>query len=345
MSEVHTKKNEILEECPFCNSKHLVQVKDRQAKAIVKNLEVEYDETVYLCTVEDSEFITNKVSDENSLRAKDKYKKTMGLLTSYEIKSIRDIYDLTQKEFSNLFGWGDVTVQRYEKKLIQDETYDDMMRMTLINPSYTLMLLEKHKDRFSEDRFIQIKSNIKETIKKKGNLHLKIEEIKNGYIDFDEPSEFNGYKILNIEKIVSVIGYFIHYINPLSKAKLMNLLWYSDILSYKLYNTSITGLVYEHLQLGMCPISFNEIINLPFIKVEEELVGEAVNLKICSKDKVDILRLSLEELNVLEKVALFFKEFETRDIVEYIQKEVAYIETDKETIFSFSSSNHIKNFE
>ena len=344
VSDIHMINNEVVDNCPFCNTEHLIKVKEKKAKAIIKNLEVEYTETYYYCPIKNSEFIPDKMAEENMLKAKDKYKKIMGLLTSDEIKHIREVYELTQKEFSNIFGWGDVTVQRYEKKLIQDETYDDMMRITLTNPSYTLTLLEKHKDRFDEKRFIKIKNVIKELIKKKGNVHLKIEEIKNMYIDFDEPSDLNGKVLLDIEKIKSLIGYFVHYMAPLTKIKLMNLLWYSDMLSHKLYGKSITGLVYEHVTLGACPIAFNEIINLPCIKVEEEFEGELISFKVYLNEQVNILNLSLEELNVIEKVALFFKEFSTKDVIDYIYEEKPYIETEKENIIPYFLSNTIKEF-
>ncbi|GAA0780496.1 type II TA system antitoxin MqsA family protein [Hathewaya limosa] len=338
------KENEIYYDCPFCDEEHVIQIKTEKSKVIIKDKQIEYEKTIYYCPIEDESFVSSKLMDENLLKARDQYKRSEGLLTSEEIKKIRELYELTQKEFSNLLGWGDVTVQRYEKKLIQDSTYDDMLRLTLVDPAYCLSMLEKHKDKFSNDRFIQIKNKIKQVIKSKGNLYLKTKEIKNCYIDFDEQSDLNGYKMLDLKKVNSVMGYFANYIKPLYKVKLMKLLWYTDALFYKKHGRAMTGLVYQHLPLGAVPIAYNEILTLPSIKVVEEFFEDYVAYKICSKEQIAISDFTLEELSVLEKVTLFFKDFKTKEIVEYMHDEVAYVKTNADDIIPYSLSKQIKEF-
>ena len=150
------------------------------------------------------------------------------------------------------------------------------MRLILENPSYGLNMLEKNKDKYTRNRYEEIKNKIKEIIKIQGNEYLKNEEIRNAYIDFDKESELNGFKILDIDKVNSVIGYFANYINPLYKVKLMKLLWYADFLFYKLYDKSMTGLVYQHLPLGAVPVAYNQILELPSIKVIEEMHNDYI---------------------------------------------------------------------
>ena len=85
------------------------------------------------------------------------------------------------------------------------------MRLILENPSYGLNMLEKNKDKYTRNRYEEIKNKIKEIIKIQGNEYLKNEEIRNAYIDFDKESELNGFKILDIDKVNSVIGKKINY--------------------------------------------------------------------------------------------------------------------------------------
>ncbi|NLI57166.1 MAG: SocA family protein [Clostridium sp.] len=99
---------------------------------------------------------------------------------------------------------------------------------------------------------------------------MKIQEIKNAYVEYDVKSDYNGYKLLDIEKINAVIGYFAQYIESLYKVKLMKLLWYLDALYFKREGTSMTGLVYKHLPLGAVPIAYNELLYLPAVKVVED---------------------------------------------------------------------------
>ena len=60
----------------------------------------------------------------------------------------------------------------------------------------------------------------------------------------------------------------------------MKLLWYADFLFYKLYDKSMTGLVYQHLPLGAVPVAYNQILELPSIKVIEEMHNDYIGYKI-----------------------------------------------------------------
>jgi len=149
---------EVKYSCPICEKKHKVKIYRENNKAIVKKQPVEYQETYYYCPIESEEFYPSKILDKNLLRARDSYRKSNGLLTSFEIKEIRKLYGLNQKEFSNIFGWGDITVQRYESKLIQDETYNEVMRRAKDDQLFVFEELKKHKDKFSNDRFKEIET-------------------------------------------------------------------------------------------------------------------------------------------------------------------------------------------
>jgi len=332
-------------DCPFCEEEHDVQIKKRMAKANFKGVIIEYEQIVYYCSIEEDEFVPAKIMDENLLRARDSYRKSNELLTSVEIKKIRELYKLTQKEFSLLLGWGNVTIGRYEKKLIQDETYDNIMRMSLANPTFTLEMLEKHKNKFEAHRYAEVKKDIKKVIKFRGNYLLKIQEIKNTYIDYDTESDYNGYKLLNIKKVNAVMGYFAQYINPLYKVKLMKLLWYADVISFKRSGKAMTGLVYQHLPLGAVPLAYNELLFLPSIKVVEEYFDNFTAYKITLKQEMSLSDFTLEEMAILEEVASFFKDVNTKKIVNYMHKEIAYIETNAEEIIPYSLAIQIREFE
>jgi len=330
-------------DCPFCDENHLIQIRKRTTKSLVKNEPVEYEQIYYYCAVEDEEFMPSKVMDKNLLKARNEYRKKKGLLSSGGIKEIRINYCLTQKEFSNLLGWGDVTIQRYENKLIQDETYDNLIKMVAENPSFALKLLDKHKEMFQGDRYLEIRGIIKSKIKEKGNYFFKVQQISNYYIDFEEKSDLNGYKILDIEKINNVLSYFAKYINPY-KVKMMKLLWYTDALNFKKFGVSMTGLVYQHLPMGAVPLGYNEILSLPSIKIEEEYIKDYIGYKIYPNKEVNLSSFSLEELNILQSVANFFKNKNTEEVVEYMHNEVAYIETNSNQIIPYSLAQQVKEF-
>lgn len=156
---------------------------------------------------------------------------------------------MTQSEYSFLLGWGEITVTRYETKTIQDETYDNIIRLSYENP---LFALDKHIDKFLPSRYNSIKKDLIDRIDKNHNLYFIEKQIKSKYISFSEPNEFNGNCLININKIADLLSYFAASMSNLYKVKLMKLLWYSDVIFYAKHNTSITGLVYNHMPLALC---------------------------------------------------------------------------------------------
>ena len=326
-------------DCPFCNKIHSLEERKRITQSIVKYETVDYEQVYFYCPFsdeEENEFVPAEIMDDNLLRARNAYRVKKGLLTSNNIAEIRDLYGLTQSDFAALLGWGDVTVTRYESKAIQDETYDNIMHMVYENPMFTLECLEKHKRRFAPEKYTKIRKNIKDRVEKLGNYYFKKQEIASRYVNFEEETDYNGYKLLDIKKLGNVIAYFSQFVNNLYKVKLMKLLWYADAIFFGRYGRSMTGLVYKHMPLGALPIAYDEIIHLPTVKVVEDIVNEDICYRICPNQEVSISEFSLEELNVLEMVTTTFKNFKTKEIVGYMHKEKAYIDTAQNQIIPYS---------
>ena len=331
-------------DCPVCNKIHSLEKRKRLTQAVVKDEIVDYEEVYYLCPLsdeEENEFVPAGIMDENLLTARDAYRIKKSLLTSDAISEIRNFYGLTQSDFSALLGWGDVTVTRYESKTIQDETYDNIMRMVYENPMFALECIDRHKDRFTIEKYNKIRNNIANKVEELGSLYLKKQEIKSLYVNFDEKTEFNGYKTLDIEKVANVIGYFSQFTENLYKVKLMKLLWYADAIFYRRHGNSMTGLVYKHMPLGALPIACDEIIYLPTVKVVEELIYEDISYRIRPNKEVNISDFSLEELRVLETVATTFKNYKSKEIVDYMHKEKAYTDTVPNQIIPYSLAKQL----
>ncbi len=333
-------------DCPLCNKTHSLEQRKRHTQSIVKDEVVDFDEIYFFCPLsdeEENEFVTAGLMDGNLLRGRDSYRMKKGLLTSAEIANIRNYYGLSQSDFSAILGWGEVTITRYESKTIQDETYDNIMRMAYENPMFALESLEKHKNRFPLEKYVRLRKNIAVRVAEIGNSHLLVQEIRSLYVDFSEEDEQNGYKLLDLEKVANVMGHFSGVIENLYKIKLMKLLWYSDALFYGRQGRSMTGLVYKHMPLGALPIGYNEIICLPTVKIEEELIYDDISYRIKSTHAVDPSVFTPEELEVLEAVVKKFKPFNTREILEYMHNEPAYTETISNQIIPYSLANQLKD--
>lgn len=135
--EVSTLIRKVHMECPLCARIHEIEERKRFATITLKGDQVTYKERFYFCANADedeNEFETGSMTNENLLNARNAYRVKHGLLTSAEIAAIRENYGLSQVDLARLLGWGEATISRYESKVIQDESYDTMLRLIKDNP-------------------------------------------------------------------------------------------------------------------------------------------------------------------------------------------------------------------
>lgn len=294
---------------------------------------IEYEEVYLLCpetNEEENKYANAELMDINLLNARDAYRKQKNLLTSQEIKTIRKKYGITQLEMAQLLGLGEVTITRYETKQIQDEAHNKIMKLIDENVLMALDYLEKNKENFkNKERYETIENNIKRVILKETLNYLNKQEIEAKYVDYSKETIENGNKILDINKIETITNYIAQNYPNLYKVKLMKLLWYIDCISYKEDNKSLTGLVYTHQKMGALPIAYDEILKLPSIKVQEEIIEKEdyfMCYHISPNDNYRGKKLSSKEKNICDRVINKFKNFNTKDLVDYMHKEKAYVE-------------------
>jgi len=334
--------------CPLCDRHHDVEERIRTANTKVKGELVSYEEKYYLCCNskdDENEFVTGKMESENLLTARNAYRKAHGLLTSNEIVSIRSKYGLSQVDLSVMLGWGEATISRYESKAIQDDAYDNMLRIIQYYPSIALELLQKNGSHFKDDKKAEIKHRIMNSLNDDGKEFLGRKALESEYVSFGELSDENGQRLLDIDKIESVISYLANRINKLYKVKLMKLLWYTDSLCYKLQGHAMTGLVYRHENMGALPIGHYKIGGLQKVNMEEEFDGENIRYRFLPNKDISEASLSDKEKQILNMVVDKFKSYTAPEIIEYMHKETAYTKTHDKEIIPFSLATEIRDFE
>lgn len=260
--------------CPLCDKMHEVEERKRVTSIELKGEEVTYEERFYFCAnaeEDENEFETGAMTNENLLNARNAYRIKKGLLTSYGIVEIRESYGLSQVDLARLLGWGEATISRYESKAIQDEAYDTMLRLIKDNPLQALEFLKKNTDKFTEMKSQEIRSKIVEKLDSYGKEYLTRQTFEGEYANFEEPSDSNGFTVLNIDKIEAMISYIAEKISNLYKVKLMKLLWYSDVLSFIENGFAMTGMVYRHESMGALPVGHYSLMNLEKLNIKEEV--------------------------------------------------------------------------
>lgn len=332
--------------CPLCDKNHDVEIRQRLSTTIIKGEEVKYEEKYYFCCNSDAdecEFETGKMTDSNLLNARNEYRKNTGLLTSNEIVEIRQTYGLSQVELSNLLGWGEATISRYESKAIQDEAYDNILRSIKDNPLIALEYLKKNKSKFEGIKYLKVQEAIIKNLDTYGKEYLSRCALEGEYAKYTEACDANGNSLLNIDKVEAVINYFAQRIKDLFKVKLMKLLWYADAESCKKYGQSITGLVYCHATMGALPIGHYQIQALENIDVQEEDRGFEENVfHFYSNDNINMSVLSKNDLMILDKIINVLGSFSGKELRDYMHSEIAYKQTKQGEIIPFSLTKQNK---
>ncbi len=334
--------------CPLCDRTHEIEERKRTTTIIIKGEEVTYEERFYFCANSDedeNEFETGAMTNENLLNARNAYRVKMGLLTSDEIVAIRESYGLSQVDLAKLLGWGEATISRYESKAIQDEAYDTMLRLIKDNPLQALEFLKKNSEKFSMVKRLEIRAKIVEKLDSYGKEFLTRQTFEGEYANFEEPSDSNGFTMLDIDKIEAMISYIAESVNNLFKVKLMKMLWYSDVISFGNNGHSMTGMVYRHEGMGALPVGHYSLMNLENLNVKEEMsCNYDTMLHVYPTPNMDYSVLTDGEKAILDKVIIKFKDYKAKDIVDYMHDERAYRETKTGDIIPFSLAKEIRVF-
>lgn len=335
-------------DCPLCDKTHEVEERQRLATISLKGDMVTYEERFYYCSnsdIEENEFETGPMMNENLLKARNAYRIIHGLLTSDEIVEVRDNYGLSQVDLARLLGWGEATISRYESKAIQDEAYDTMLRLIKDNPLQALDFLKKNSDKFSEHKVHEVRSKIVEKLDSYGKEYLTRQALEGEYVNFEEPFDSNGSVLLNIDKLEAAVSYLAKKVPNLFKVKLMKMLWYADALSFKKNGHAITGLVYRHNEMGALPVGHYSLMNLENLNVHEEVSANfETMLHIYPCKGMDYSVLSDGDKAVLNAVIKKFKDYNAREIVDYMHEERAYRDTKPGEIIPFSLAKEIRDF-
>ena len=334
--------------CPLCDKMHEIEERKRTTSITIKGEEVFYEERFYFCANADedeNEFETAAMTNENLLNARNAYRVKMGLLTSTEIVALRESYGLSQVDLAKLLGWGEATISRYESKAIQDEAYDTMLRLIKDNPLQALEFLKKNADKFTMSKRVEIRSHIVDKLDSYGKEFLTRQTFESEYANFEEPSDSNGFTMLNIEKIEAMISYIAEKTDNLFKVKLMKMLWYTDVLSFIENGCSMTGMVYRHENMGALPVGHYSLMNLENLNIQEEMSHNYdTMLHVYPTVNMDYSVLTDGEKAILDKIIIKFKDYKTKDIVAYMHDEKAYLETKPGEIIPFSLAKEIRAF-
>lgn len=312
-------------------------------QATFKNVKVHYEASYSYCDVAEELYMDEQQIQENDIRIKDAYRKERGLLTSFEICKIRSKYGISQRDFCILLGWGEKTITRYEGHQVQDKAHDTILKKIDKDSEWFLSLLSDAKKSLAIETYQKYLDAATALYEKNQDLYLR-KAIEANYVRFAGKQLFIGNTKLSLDKVVDVIRYFSvsKQITNLYKVKLMKLMWYADALSYKNRGFAITGLAYQAMPMGAVPVGHNSIINLKGVPCEEVDMGETNAYYFSLNEKLSFDTLSDEDKKILDIVIEKLGKMTKKQIVSFMHKERAYIETAPREVIQFKYAKDLQ---
>lgn len=328
--------------CTCCMSEHDIKLVQITEDTKFKSCDISYDATYYYCDLADELYADEKLMLTNDINLKDAYRKSVGLLTTSDINSIRSKYGISQSDLCTLLGWGGKTITRYESHQVQDKAHDYILKKLDSDPEWYLSLLIESQPALSTDSYNKYFRIAQSLFENSHDYYLK-KAIESSYSKYHDNS-LQGNTSLSIDKAIDVIRYFStsSKVSSLYTLKLAKLMWYADALSYKKRDHSITGLVYEALPSGICPLENNSLLELDEIPRKQIELEDTITYYLHSDESLTCPNLKDDDLNILNNVINKLGMLSNSDILARIHNEEAYLLTTHYGLISFELTKNLK---
>lgn len=326
----------MLKQCPACEKTSGLEIITRQDVFEIKGEKITILVKLYHCKECGIELSNGKELGDPFKAAYNEYRKIHGMVQPEAIVNLRKKYDLTQKELSNLLGFGEITLSRYENGSLQDQAHDLILKFAL-NPANLLEMINQNADALP----IEKRNKIKNIIENESNFCQKIESVFNNQTE----DIFNGFSKLQIYKLIEVIK-LLCFNREIFKTKLMKLLFYSDFINFKEHSKSITGLKYAHLPYGPVPDKYELILGAIMqvasgVSLEPKEVGKYEGEVVQVTDPPTTNFLSPEEIEIIKKIGKRYEYYSSKEISIKSHTESAYKLTESKELIPYSFAKDI----
>ncbi len=327
--------------CPQCEDVRELKRVAGEEQIPVRGESIPVQVEYTLCTDCGEEFHT--LSDECDPLdvAYREYRRRHGMMQPEEIREIRKRYGLTQRELSELVGWGGATLSRYENGALQDEAHDKLLQF-IREPRNLWMLVEQRPEAVSEAAQQRIEREMRSMALDALPMGILFEERFGGY----EPDIYSGFRRLEIDKLYQAILFFCA--GGVVKTKLNKLLFYADFKHFKTNALSITGARYARLPYGPVPDHY-EYYYAALIQDRGDLAVREVAYSsnwVCEElvavKSSDFRFFSDTEMMVLNAVKKKFESFSAQKISDFSHREKGYVETPDSRFISYEYARNLQ---
>ncbi|MGL4820839.1 MAG: type II TA system antitoxin MqsA family protein, partial [Bacilli bacterium] len=180
--------------CDCCNELREFQICDKEnITYVVKGDVFHFDGKTALCLTCGNEGSNMEVERYNQSLAFRLYREKHNLISIEEIQAIRKRYNLKQKDYSLLLGFGEIQITRYERGTLPSPAHSTLMKLS----QQPLFMMETAKSNAHKvDRMVY--ERLLDALQVP---HESEEEIMSPLVQMLEhaPDQFNGYNVYTLE--------------------------------------------------------------------------------------------------------------------------------------------------
>ena len=324
--------------CPYCKKEVEYKIEKRDVKEF-RGIEINSYENVAVCKECHQDLYVNEIEEKNNQRIYELYREKANIIKPQDIVQLREKYDISQRELTSILGFGKMTINRYERGGVPTKSQSDYIKLLIENDN---KFVEKVKESYKNGNINE--KTYGKIVSEELNINISKEEVQDNirkYLKFvlsRKPDIYNGYKVLDIEKIENIISYIASKVKNLTITSLNKYLWYIDMLSFNQRSIAITGLTYQNQKFGPTIVDkkYDEISLLDDKYTREDIETENGNTtKIISNGNYNLDKITDSEKKIIDAIIKMLKNKSVTDISEMSHREDGWKKTKRFERISF----------
>lgn len=324
--------------CPYCKKEVEYKIEKRDIKEF-RGIEINTYENVAVCKECYQDLYVNEIEEKNNERIYELYREKANIIKPQDIVDLREKYNISQRELTSILGFGKMTINRYERGGVPTKSQSDYIKLLIENDD---KFIEKVREAYKKNNINE--KTYEKIVSKELNNNVSKKEVQDNIRKYlksvlnRKPDIYNGYKVLDIEKIENIISYIASKVKNLTITSLNKYLWYIDMLSFNQRSIAITGLTYQNQKFGPTIIDkkYDEISLLDDKYTREDIETENGNTtKIISNENYNLDQISDTERKIIDKIIKILKNKSVTDISELSHKEEGWKKTKRFERISF----------
>lgn len=134
--------------CEKCNEK-VEYLIINEVKEEYKNVKVNVEQNIGICSQCKERLYVTELEETNLDRLYTKYRELTKIVSPKDIIEFREKYNISQRELVAILDWGKMTINRYERGSLPNQSHSEILKLIINNESY---FREKVEDAYNRGR-------------------------------------------------------------------------------------------------------------------------------------------------------------------------------------------------